>query len=87
MGFRAVFPHAGFFIPGSQGDSFWKIIGEGIQNLKPCLGEREYLLSIPRVQSKSLYLKEFLPVQKRFIENPYLVHQGSTSGALKLELP
>ena len=48
MGFRAVFPHAGFLILGSQGDSFWEIIGEGIQNLMPCLGEREYLLSIPR---------------------------------------
>ena len=48
MGFRAVFPHAGFLILESQGDSFWEIIGEGIQNLKPCLGEREYLLSIPR---------------------------------------
>ena len=28
-----------------------------------------------------------IPVQKRFIENPYLVHQESTPGALKLAFP
>ena len=38
-------------------------------------------------QSKSFPLKAFLPVHKRFIKNPYLVHQESTPGALKLASP